>query len=107
MVRVELLVVKDCPHEGPAGAMLRDALDSTGLDDTPVQTVVVTTDAEAQALCFGGSPTFMVDGHDLFEGGPAGLACRVYPTSGGLRGTPDMSALIAALEHVRHDRGRR
>ena len=84
--------------------MLRQALDSTGLKDTLVQTVVVTTNAEAQALGFGGSPTFMVDGRDLFEGDPAGLACRVYPSSGGLRGTPDMSALVAALARVRHRR---
>ena len=97
-MKVELLVIGECPNEAPAAALLREALDTAGLPDTRVDTVLVATDADAERLSFAGSPTFMVDGRDLFDGEPSGLACRVYPTPDGYRGLPELDALVEALE---------
>jgi hypothetical protein len=97
-VRVEVLVIGKCPNEAPAAALLRKALDIAGLGDTRVETVVVSTDADAERLPFAGSPTFTVDGQDLFDGEASRLACRVYPTPDGYRGVPELSALVQALQ---------
>jgi hypothetical protein len=97
-VRVELLVIGACPNEAPAAALLREALDIAGLRDVPVETVLVATDADAARLSFAGSPSFRVDGRDLFDGEPSGLACRVYPGPDGQRGVPDLTALLHALQ---------
>jgi hypothetical protein len=58
----------------------------------------VETDAEAE-LGFAWSPTFTVDGVDLFDTAAAAgmLACRIYPTAAGLAGVPEVSDLVAAL----------
>jgi hypothetical protein len=59
----------------------------------------VTSPGEAATAGFAGSPTLLVDGHDLFPGTAltTQLACRVYPTPDGLSGAPTAEALIAAL----------
>ncbi|MGQ0837303.1 hypothetical protein [Actinokineospora sp.] len=95
MLRIELLVVPDCPHETPAALLLRRALDDEGLAATGFATVVVTSDEQAVELGFPGSPTIRIDGVDPFEAClPPGLTCRVYRTPAGL---PDLPALRAAL----------
>jgi len=98
-VKVELLVVDACPNEAPARDALRRALDRAGID-APIATVVVTDDDQAQTLGFHGSPSFHVDGRDLFPVPQArpGVACRVYSTTAGLRGVPDDHTLTTALE---------
>lgn len=97
-VLIELLVVPDCPHEGPARELVTSILTEQGITATLV-TTVVTDDAEAQARGFIGSPTFLVDGADPFaqDGAPVGLACRVYRSARGLAGLPDRDALAEAL----------
>jgi hypothetical protein len=65
-VNIELLVVPDCPHAGPAAELLRRALVSIGLDGTAFTTRVISDAREAEAAGFTGSPSFMIDGRDLF-----------------------------------------
>jgi hypothetical protein len=98
-VKVELLVVDACPNEVPARDALRKALDRAGID-APIATVVVRDDDQAQARGFLGSPSFHLDGRDLFPAPSAspGVACRVYPTIAGLRGVPEDDALALAVE---------
>ena len=88
-----------CPNWRTAGQRLRQALDEVGRADVPITFVPVETDAEAVALGFAGSPTFTVDGSDLFDAAtPAGaLACRIYSTPAGLAGVPEVSDMVAAL----------
>jgi len=97
-VKIELLVVDDCPNEAPARDALRRALDRTGFD-APITTMIIADDDQAQKLAFHGSPSFYVDGQDLFPVPHVrpGLACRVYPTTTGLRGVPDDRTLTTAL----------
>lgn len=89
----------DCPNWRAAGQRLRQALDEVGRAEVPITFMPVRTDAEAAAVGFAGSPTFTVDGVDLFNSSaPAGtLTCRIYATPGGLAGVPEVSDLVAAL----------
>jgi hypothetical protein len=95
---VELQVILDCPNAWPAQVLLRQALDESGLVAVGIRVTVITSDEEARAVGFGGSPTFRVGGRDLF--GPqdsTGLACRVYLTAAGIRPLPELEALRRAL----------
>ena len=89
----------DCPNWRAAGQRLRHALDLIGRPDTEISFVRVETDAEAAGVGFAGSPTFLVDGVDLFGPvvAPGALTCRVYATPGGLAGVPEVADLVAAL----------
>jgi hypothetical protein len=71
VVKIELQVVADCPHEAPTAQLLRRALDDVGLPTTRFTTVVVTGHEHAEQLRFTGSPTIRIDGVDPFAD-PAG-----------------------------------
>ena len=76
-----VLVVPDCPHTTAAAELARDALTTTGLAAT-IETVQVRDHDQAARLGFVGSPSFHLDGRDLFgENGAPAMACRVYRTS--------------------------
>ena len=80
-MRIALVVVRDCPHEQAAGALLGRALDDIGLGSQSFEVVVVESPSVAEEMHFLGSPTFMVEGRDLFDepDRPAAMACRIYP----------------------------
>lgn len=94
---LKLLTVSGCPHAGPALALFRAALDLEGIKD-PVTVREIGTETEAEALSFHGSPTFTINGTDLFpsDAEPA-ITCRVYPTPAGLCGQPTSQALRQAI----------
>ncbi|MER6591176.1 hypothetical protein ABT214_04830 [Micromonospora purpureochromogenes] len=101
-MRVELLVVEDCPNEGPAAVVLRRALDEVGLSTVRITTRVVTSQAEAEQLGFLGSPSVLIDGRDPFAEAhhrPA-IACRLYPDDTGLSGVPPLRRLRQALKQA-------
>ncbi|MBM0255629.1 MFS transporter [Micromonospora sp. 4G55] len=102
LVKVQLLVVEDCPNEGRAAAVLRRALDEVGLPAVPVTIRVVTSQAEAEQLGFLGSPSFLIDGSDPFAAPhhrPA-MACRLYRDGPGLSGVPPIGRLRQALKQA-------
>ena len=107
-MKVELLVIPDCPGADEASALLREALEDLGLAETPFTVTVVDTAEAARARRFAGSPAFVVDGTDLFESGTTGgsLACRVYSTPDGPRNVPGLPELRQAL-HERATRAER
>ncbi len=94
-----LLVVADCPNEAPATEAFREALALVGHPGAPLRRVVVDDEDLARRLGFLGSPSFHVDGQDLFpRGGAPSVACRLYPgLSGGLVGVPTVINLTKAL----------
>jgi hypothetical protein len=98
-MRVELLVVPDCPNEAPAREVLGRAAQLAGVLDLNLTITVIDSDEEARRRGFIGSPTFLIEGVDPFAvpGAPAAVACRVYPSPGGLSGTPEVGALRDAL----------
>lgn len=96
-MNIELLVVPTCPHHAAAEDLLRTALADIGL---PADFQLITvTDDQAEPR-FAGSPTFRVDGADLFPAGgqTAGLSCRLYRSTSGLSGLPDLRRLRQALK---------
>lgn len=98
-MHVRLWYFADCPNWRLAEQRLRQALAEVGRADAELSLRAVETEAEAAAVGFAGSPTFTVDGVDLFDAtAPAGtLACRMYRTAAGLAGVPDVADLAAAL----------
>lgn len=98
-VDVELLVVPDCPHETPTARLVRNVLDELGLTFTTVRTTVIRTLHDARLRRFLGSPTILINGVDPFAepGRAPALACRVYRTESGLRGSPSLHALRHAI----------
>ncbi|MGN6607370.1 MAG: hypothetical protein ACTHMS_10240 [Jatrophihabitans sp.] len=97
-MRIELAVVADCPHEAPAAALLREALDDIGLESESFSVRVVGSESVADELRFLGSPSFLVEGRDLFADPdrPSVMACRIYP-AGSL---PSLRELRGALKEA-------
>lgn len=96
-MEVTLLYFDDCPNWRIADAHLRHlAVEDPRLT---IRRVVVKTPEEAERAGFTGSPTILVEGSDPFAepGAPTGLACRVYRTPEGLRGSPTLDQLRAAV----------
>jgi hypothetical protein len=95
-VAVELLFWEGCPSHPEALADLRAALD--GRAEVVVREV--TSEEQAIAEDFPGSPTIRVDGEDLFPTSEApSLTCRIYRLADGrFSPTPDPEALRAALD---------
>lgn len=105
-VTAEVFVVQDCPNHAGAERALRAALERVGLRSVPVNTTVVTSAEQAAEVGFAGSPSFHLDGQDLFPADPTGdgaspamatLACRLYATAAGPAGLPEQDALVAAV----------
>lgn len=98
----ELLVVPDCPHATAAEVLFHAVLSDAELP-VAVDGVVIADQLSAARRGFVGSPSFFVDGHDLFPAteAPAAVACRVYRDAlGRLRGLPAEQDLSAVLRGV-------
>ncbi|MFE7203394.1 hypothetical protein ACFU8R_24305 [Pseudonocardia alni] len=99
-MRIELLVVPNCPHEDIASTRLRQALDDTGHTGTPVEVRTVIAETVDATPQFAGSPTILIDGADPFAEqatGPGAFSCRVYRCEAGLSGAPSVEQLRRAL----------
>jgi hypothetical protein len=101
-VDVELLVVPNCPNAAPAAALLGTALADVGLAHVPITTTVIDTASQAERRGFIGSPTILIDGDDPFAEPrqPSALACRIYGTTTGPAGIPDLRQLRQALKRA-------
>lgn len=96
-----LAVLPDCPHRAAAEALLHQALRDVGLRDATVQTITISDLAAARRHRFAGSPTFLVEGTELFPtAATPGLACRIYQTPEGPAGLPSLVDLRRALEQA-------
>jgi hypothetical protein len=99
-MEVEVVYFDGCPNWRTAQQRLAEAMTRLGRFGTSVSLVEVTSAAEAVAAGFAGSPTFLVDGRDLFPGPVVSedLACRLYMTSRGSAGCPTVEDLVGALQ---------
>ena len=97
-MNAEVLFIEDCPHHEVAMSRLREAAELAGVD-LQVMERQVRSAQEAAGWSFGGSPSILVDGQDLFPTAPVGeLACRVYRAPGGrFEGAPSVEQLVQAL----------
>jgi len=97
---IELLFFDGCPNHDRLLAHLHELLGPPG-SPAAVELVHITSDDEAQAQRFLGSPTMRVEGRDVEPGADErtdfGLKCRLYATPQGLSGMPDDAWILAAL----------
>ena len=96
---VEILHIDECPSWESAEARTREALKALGRTDVLVATRLLRTPEEAAETPFAGSPTITINGVDIFpsDGRTSDLACRVYATPHGLKGTPTTEQITDAL----------
>jgi hypothetical protein len=96
---VVLQCIPGCPNWGRAEGLLRQALQIVDATDATLTVEVIETAEQAVAARFTGSPTILIDGRDPFSDGGSGygLACRVYWTPDGLKGTPTLEQIVTAL----------
>jgi hypothetical protein len=76
-VKIELLYWEGCPSYPEARVLLEDVLEASA----EFEMREVSTQEEAEALRFPGSPTIRVDGVDIDPKGASSrpaLACRIY-----------------------------
>jgi hypothetical protein len=104
---VELLYWDGCPSHPEALADLRAALVELGWPEVEVTLTEISSDQEAAARGFIGSPTLRVAGRDLVAppaGEPTGLTCRVYRRRDGRYSpTPDPADLRDGLREALGD----
>jgi hypothetical protein len=103
-VKVELLWWEGCPSTERALEAVRAALADLGRDGVEVQMREIRSDEDAQDAGFVGSPTILIDGHDLVPAAdeePIGLSCRVYRRRDGrISPIPDPDDLREALSRA-------
>ena len=98
---IELFYWEGCPSHPEALELLRSVLLELGRDDEIVVREV-TSQEEAEALRFPGSPTIRIDGADIDPDGAAraqpALSCRIYRLPDGrISPVPNREQLEEAL----------
>jgi hypothetical protein len=99
-MKVELLHIEDCPNWQEAASRFREALGQTGHGAEEIEFTLIDSPRSVADTAFAGSPTLVVNGHDLFptEGRTADLACRIYATPSGFAGAPTVEQIVEALD---------
>ena len=99
-MKVEILYFDGCPNWEETADRVRAAASLIGQSDIEIGHRLISSDAEAAASAFAGSPTILVDGVDAFDDAVqlTELACRVYSTDRGLAGLPTVDQLAASLQ---------
>jgi hypothetical protein len=96
---IDLVFFDGCPHVGEARASLAAALESAGRRRAWRE--FRTDDPELPSYAAGfGSPSIFVGGREITGAPAAGDArsCRLYARSDGMRGAPELHAIVAALK---------
>lgn len=96
-MNITLQYFDGCPNWETTRAHLANLLEE-GLD-AAIDYELIDTYEIAVERGFGGSPTVLVDGVDVFAGrrAVAGLTCRVYDTEQGPAGSPTLDQLRTAI----------
>jgi hypothetical protein len=84
-MRIEILYVPGCPNYQPTFERLQAVLASEAVK-AGIEGIHVTTEVEAKALLFPGSPTVRVNGEDVEpqQTSAPSLACRLYANRSGI-----------------------
>lgn len=100
-VKVELLYFDGCPSWQSGLQNLHSALKANGLD-VSVELVQVMDNGDAARRKFLGSPSFRINGIDLWdeERDTYSLSCRVYATPEGMKGSPSVVMLQEAIRRT-------
>ncbi|MGB7539509.1 MAG: hypothetical protein WBM17_13300 [Anaerolineales bacterium] len=97
-MKIDLLYFHGCPSWQDALENLKAALAAEGLE-ADIHLVKLVNDEDATRLKFLGSPSFQVNGVDLWqeERKRYYLCCRVYSTPQGMKGAPTIGMLREKL----------
>jgi len=98
-VKIELLYFDGCPSWRTGLNNLKSALQLEGIE-SEVNLVNIQDEVNAIRLEFLGSPSFRVNGVELWteERDAFALSCRVYPTPEGMKGWPTVEMLREKLQ---------
>jgi hypothetical protein len=93
-MNIQLLYFDGCPSWQAGLKNLEAALQELQIAARP-ELFKVRDDAEASHLEFLGSPSFLINGQDLWPEKRASyaLSCRVYATPSGIQGAPTLEML--------------
>jgi hypothetical protein len=99
-MQIDLLYFEGCPSYEQALKNIKAALAAERLK-ADIRLVKVENDDEAARLKFLGSPSFRLDGLDLWQEQRKryNLSCRVYTTPQGLTGVPTVEMLRERLHN--------
>ncbi len=97
-MKIELLYFDGCPSWQSGLQNLHFALKANGLD-LSVELVEVLDNDDAARRKFLGSPSFCINGVDLWDEqrDTYSMSCRVYATPEGMKGSPSVSMLQDAI----------
>ena len=100
-MRIEILYVPGCPNYPPTFEKLQAVLASEAVQDE-IHGVPVSTEAQAKAFRFPGSPTIRINGEDVEpnQTNAPGLACRLYAN---LSGVPSEEVLRLAVSRAKRE----
>jgi hypothetical protein len=104
VMKIELLYFAGCPSWQTGLENLKTALQMEQLEDS-VELVKVSNDMDANRQKFLGSPSFHINGQDLWpeERDLYALSCRIYILPEGVRGWPSVEMLQEKLKAARGD----
>jgi hypothetical protein len=101
-MQIDVLYFEDCPSWQGGLENLKAALAAEALA-ADIRLVQVRDDAEAARLHFLGSPSFRVNGLELWDEsrGDYSLSCRLYATPQGMKGAPTVEMVREKLRSMR------
>ena len=104
-MKIDLLYFEGCPSWLVGLENLKVALQRAN-QQAEINLLRVETDSEADRLQFLGSPSFRVNGVDLWEEQREqhNLSCRVYATPSGLSGAPTVEMLQEKLSNIQNSK---
>lgn len=100
--KIEMLYFEDCPNWVYGLENLNSALKDEGMHDVDIQLVLINNEEDATKEKFLGSPSFHINGQDLWpeERTTYQVACRVYHTEEGLKGSPTVKMLRERIREI-------
>ncbi len=100
-MKIELLYFDGCPSWETGLQNLKSAVLQEGLI-ADIDLVKVHDDVEATHFKFLGSPSFLVNGNDLWQETREtfALSCRIYSTPNGIKGFPTVNMLREKLHSL-------
>ncbi len=101
-MKIELLYFNGCPSWETGLKNLREALCAEQIN-SEIQMVLIETEGQAAKEKFLGSPSFRIDGQDLWPENRESyyLGCRVYATEEGLLGSPTVALLQQRIHELK------
>jgi len=102
MNEIELLYFDGCPSWQTALENLRQVIEAENLP-YQVRLIEIVTPQQAQDEHFLGSPSFRMNGTDLWPETRSryNMSCRVYQTPQGMRGSPTVEMLHERIHAMR------